>query len=577
MKKIRLLVGALVCLALVSCKKDFLDKTKPEDQISSADVWKSPELALKVLDEGYQALPPGHTWFMLMSATDEGYFAYDDLNAPYTYGTVSPDYLGCFDQYAWAWAEQDWSWQKVYVNIRNVNIAIANLDGVPFATDHDKNKAKADAYFLRGYSYFLLLCQFGGVPLYDHPVVLGEDYTIARNSFEETVNFIVSDLDKAIGLYDESEVGLVKTRADKGVAMAAKAKVLLYAASDLHNPAKNGVVTNGYAHPELVSYAGGDAAARWTAARDAAKAVIDLNKYHLYNANSDVSRNFEEVFVKRSDEDMFLRYADEVVDVFYGFGRTPLIQGTPGYGGYAQNAVLGNLVDAFEMADGSKFDWNNPTEKANPYANRDPRLYASVLFEGATWYDRAATDSKIRIGTWPDGSAAPDAQYSNYWLRKFIDVQQGPQEYYNEFYKCPPWIRFRYAEVLMDYAEACIELGQDDEARTYINQIRARAGMPPVTESGDELKQRYRNERRVEFAFEEQRFWDVRRWLIGPESGEDGYGVDVQYPVQGSFDNPTFEKVDFNAGRAWVDREYFLPISTDELNKNKALIQNPGY
>src|SRR6185503_11728397 len=106
---------------------------------------------------------------------------------------------------------------------------------------------------------------------------------------------------------------------------------------------------------------------------------------------------------------------------------------------------------------------------------------------------------------------------------------------------------------------------------------RDRAGMPPVTESGAALKERYRNERRIELAFEEQRFFDVRRWLIGPESGQDGYGVEVTYPVQGSFNNPTFKKVVTDAGRKWVNKAYFLPITTDELNKNPALVQNPGY
>jgi starch-binding outer membrane protein, SusD/RagB family len=265
--------------------------------------------------------------------------------------------------------------------------------------------------------------------LYDQPVTLGDDYKKARNTFEETVNFIVTDLDKAIGLYDVSEVGTIKTRADKGVAMAAKAKVLLYAASDLHNSGKNSVVTAGYAHPELVGYVGGDATARWTAAKAAAKAVIDLNKYSLYNANADKVRNFEEVFIKRSDEDIFLRYTDRVVDLYYALGRTPLWQGTPGYGGAGQNAVLGNLVDAFDMADGSKFDWNNGAQKADPYANRDPRIYASVLFEGTNWYPRPSTNDKVRVGKWADGSTAPDAQYTNYWLRKFIDVQKGQQAY----------------------------------------------------------------------------------------------------------------------------------------------------
>ena len=225
---------------------------------------------------------PGILTFMMMSATDEGMFQYNDLPTPYTHGLVTANTLGCFGQDNWAVGQSDWSWGAVYKNIRNINIAIANLDQVPFKTEAEKNRAKADAYFLRGIQLFMLMAQFGGVVLYEQPVVLGEDYAKTRNTFEETVNFIVADLDKAISLYDAAEIGTVKTRADKGVAMAVKAKVLLYAASDLHNSAKNSVITSGYSNPELIGYTGGDAAARWQAAKDAAKAVIDLNKYHLH-------------------------------------------------------------------------------------------------------------------------------------------------------------------------------------------------------------------------------------------------------------------------------------------------------
>jgi len=267
---------------------------------------------------------------------------------------------------------------------------------------------------------------------------------------------------------------------------------------------------------------------------------------------------------------------DKNIDWYWQVGRTPFYEASPGYGGWGVNSVLGNLVDAFEMSDGSKFDWNNPVHKADPFANRDPRLYASVLFEGADWFPRSTTNDKVRVGSWSDGSSAPDALRTNYWMKKFTDSTKGPADY-SEFDKCPPWPRLRYAEIILDYAEACIELGQDAEARTYINMIRERAGMPDITESGAALKERYRNERRVELAFEEQRFFDVRRWLIGPESAEDGYGVEVTYPVQGSFDNPTFDKIVVDAGRTWVTKEYLLPITTDELNKNTALIQNPGY
>ena len=568
-------VLALLLIVTVSCKKDFLNGTKPEDKISDADVWKSPALANQVINGCYDNLPAGHAWFMMMSATDEGMFQYNDLGTPYTMAAVTPQTLGSFASSVWAWGEEDWNWNWVYSNIRNVTIALQNLPNVPFATPDDKNKALADAHFIRGFSYFLLMAQYGGVVLYKDPVEFGTSYKVPRSTFEETVNFIVADFDAAISLYKDADIATVKTRGDKGIAMAMKAKTLLYAASDLHNSAKNSAIAG--SHPELIGYTSGDATARWQAASDAFKAVIDLGKYSLHTGNPDLQRNFEEVFLSRSDEDMFIRYGDQKVDYYYALNRTPLWQNSPGYGGSGANAVLGDLVDAFEMNDGTPFSLSNPAEAANPYANRDPRLSASVLYEGANWYPRAATNGQMRMGTWPDGTTGPDAQFTNYWLRKYIDVNAGKVPDYTDLTACPPWVRMRYAEVLLDYAEANIELGNDAEAQKYINMVRARVGMPPVTETGDALRQRYRNERRVELAFEEQRFFDVRRWMIGPASAISGNGVKISYSVQGSFANPTFQKVMVDAGRKWDNKEYFLPIAVDEMNKNTDLIQNPGY
>lgn len=580
MKQIKYSILFLVCVAVFSCKKDFLD-TKPANQVSDADIWQSPDLAMKVIYGAYKSLPFGHNWFMMMSATDEGMFYFNDLGTPYTHGTVTPLNLGFmgwkrdYSSNSWTASGEGWSWDWSYINLRNINAAIANLEQVPFRTQVEKDQAKADAYFLRGYTYFLLMSQFGGVILYDErPIEFGADYKAPRNTFEETVNFIVADLDRAIGLYRDEDIGTAKTRADKGVALAVKAKTLLYAASDLHNNTKNGVVSSGYPNPELIGYTGGDPLVRWKAAKDAAKAVIDLNKYRLYTGNPDKVRNFEEVFLKRSEEDIFLKHFDRQGSSYYAWNRTPNIEAPKGYGGVAANVVLGNLVDAFEMSNGSKFDWNNPAHKADPYINRDPRLYASVLFEGAEFFPRESTDNKVRVGE-PGG---PDIFITNYFMKKYIDKQGNPSmlTYDGSFLACPPWVRMRYAEVLLNYAEACIELGEDGEARTYMNMIRDRAGMPPVTESGAALKERYRNERRIELAFEEQRFFDVRRWLIGPQSAEAGYGVAVTYAGAG-FTNPTYQKVEKDGGRTWNNKAYFLPIDTDELNKNTALVQNPGY
>lgn len=572
MKKIIYIFFLLI--GITACEIDFLDGTKPVDKISDADVWNSSSLALKVVNGGYSSLPNGHSYMMMMSTIDEGVFQFNDLGTPYTHAEVTPQNLGTFYD-NWAIGQSGWSWDALYRNIRSMSIAINNIPNVPFASQDDKDKVLADAFFIRGFSYFLLMSNYGGVVLYEDIVQLGDEYSKPRSTFEETVNFIVSDLDQAISLYKENDIGKIKTRGDRGSAMALKAKVLLYAASDLHNPSKNSSLLSGYSNPELVGYVSGDPRERWTNAKNAAKAVIDLNKYSLYNAKSDKVRNFEEIFLKRSDEDIFLKYGDQLINAWQ-INLTPFSLLSVGYGGWATNTILGDLVDAFEMLDGSKFDWNNPTMASNPYKNRDPRLSASILFEGATWFERSSTDSKIRTGEWPDGTTGPDRQQTNYYLRKWSNIE-GPLPTYDNFTLCPPWVRLRYAEVLLNYAEACIELGEDNEARLYINMIRGRAGMPPITESGDALKERYRNERRVELAFEENRFFDVRRWMIGPVSANSGNGVEVKYPIQGSYENPTFRKVMVDEGRKWHNKEYFLPIHVDEMNKNKSLIQNPGY
>ena len=121
--------------------------TSPLDQISDAAVWKDPNLARKVINGAYEALPAGHTYFMMMSATDEGLFQYDDLGSVYTKGYATADVLGCFANSVWAWGEQDWNWDPVYKNIRNINLAIEHMDGVPFVGEAEKSQAKGEIFF----------------------------------------------------------------------------------------------------------------------------------------------------------------------------------------------------------------------------------------------------------------------------------------------------------------------------------------------------------------------------------------------------------------------------------------------
>ena len=180
-------------------------------------------------------------------------------------------------------------------------------------------------------------------------------------------------------------------------------------------------------------------------------------------------------------------------------------------------------------------------------------------------------------GVWTPGLDTRDGPiedwnggYSGYYLRKFIDptvvheyaAAGGNQE--------APWHFFRYGEILLNYAEACIELGEDDEAKTYLNMIRERAGMPDITETGQALKDRYRNERRVELAFEQHRYFDIRRWMIAPQAmGRNANGIVISQPLAGPV-SYTRNKIQ---DRAWNDKMYFLPIILDEINRNQDLIK----
>jgi len=168
-----------------------------------------------------------------------------------------------------------------------------------------------------------------------------------------------------------------------------------------------------------------------------------------------------------------------------------------------------------------------------------------------------------------------NGSYTGYYCRKYIDPNNDAQ-YVSQ---SVTWRFIRYAEVLLNYAEACIELGEEAEARKYINMVRKRAGLPGLTESGNELRERYRNERRIELAFEEHRFYDVRRWLIGPKAYVNALAASVIYklnPDKTTAKIPTVKHTVYES-YAWNDKAYFLPVLRDEMNKNNKLIQNPGY
>jgi len=605
-----LLIGTM----MVACKSDFLD-TQPLDKVSGDAVWSDRALSEAFVTDVYNGIRDGLLDQMSLDCqTDNALYSFgkQDVNE----ANVSPSNTGT--------VKSTMEWGAVYARIRAANIALAKLAKPTF--DNSGNLAgrmRGEMYFMRAYLYNQLLRYYGAVPIIKTPYTLDEgDFTIARNTYEECVNFIVTDLDSSAALLKGRSMDA--GRATMGAAMALKSRVLLYAASDLHDiptaKAKSTVI-GGFANPELLGYVSGDRTARWQRAKDAAKAVIDLNQYgYKLNLTAPVSpaegqQNYINLYLSQNGgeaDGIFLKYYIRASNDDWG-SWYPRNNMTNGYHGWTSSQPTQQLVDSYEMMDGTKFDWKNPTQASAPYENRDPRFYASILYDGAQWKPRTPDGAgidpfgQIQMGSYEVGSAASptpfagldtrnstienwNGTWTGYAIRKFINTDPAivDQNIRQEI----PSIQIRFTEIVLNYAEACMMLGQEAEAKSWINKVRFRVGMPAITESGAALMARYQNERNIEMLFEDQRFYDVRRWMIAPATnGQQSKIIVITGKLKPgktvttykySKDNYTYaySVQDLGTGkenRKWADKIYFLPISRDEINRNAKLIQNPGY
>jgi len=588
MKKLSYLYKLFLFLTIitVSCKKDILD-IKPAGEFSDVDVWGDPALSQTFINNLYLGIPFG---MAIYSGDVDENRSRQEAGFEIGNSLITPDNAN------------NWgNWNGSYSSIRACNIALTNLVKVTFNDTAVKNRMIGEATFLRAWYYFSLTSFYGGVPLVTKVYGLTDSFTIARSSYADCIKFISDECDKAAALLPIVQTSENNGRATRGSALALKAETLLFAASDLHNPAQNSLVSTGFSNPELLGYTTADPITRWQAAKDAAKAVIDMGVYSLYMPSpanaAEASKNYAALFTSRTSvEDIQVRYLAAAIGQGYN-GWEIVPNGWYGNGGVG---ATNEMVDAYEMNDGSKFDRTIPAESAQPYTNRDPRFYATVLYEGAAYRPRPADLTGVdpvgvmQVGTWQkwDNTAGKEVDIygldsrnsiANSWnnnttgttllkfLDKTVDIQKTNQDL--------TWRYFRYGEVLLNYAEACIELGQYGEAQTYINMIRQRAGMPNVTETGSALRDRYRNERRIELAFEGRRFFDVRRWLIADQAYHPLHGVTVVYPLNPDHTTatiPTVTVVQIQLG-AWDNKSYFFPIDRGESNKNNKLIQNPIY
>ncbi|GAC1442629.1 MAG: RagB/SusD family nutrient uptake outer membrane protein [Sediminibacterium sp.] len=610
-------------LAVVACKKGFLN-TQPLSTVSADATWADGPLSEAFIFGVYSYL--GYGGFEeqgLAAYTDEAMFTHAGRNInTFTEGSETPGNT--------AWMSGTYEWGRMYKAIREANIAIDKLPAATFADTKLRDKLLGEAYFLRAYYYQQLLRFYGGIPLIDKPYTLNQDYSAARNTYAECVNFILADLDKATTLLDGKSTQ--PGRASKLAAMALKSRVLLYAASDLHDAATakaNSGTLASFSKIELVAYTSGDRTARWKAAQDAAKAVLDAGQGYKLGLGAPVSAaegkmNYMSIALggqsaigdkSATVELIFQRslsslYTPEdnwpMGGTHYGINNGP-----NGYHNWAGNTPIQQLVDDYEMMDGSKFDWSNPVEKADPYSNRDPRFYATILYDGSDWKPRpldvAGKDpvNQVQTGYYTDGAGGVvngidtrespvenwNGSRTHYYTRKFIDPNPTLADNQSNA-QTIPWPFIRYTEVVLNYVESCLALGQETEATNWLNKIRFRAGMPAVTDAGAALVDRYRNERRIELAYEEHRYHDARRWMIPATTVgrgiksikvtatlQPGKTALVPYRYDKTVYNYNYTVVNNteNETRVWTDKMYYRPISKDEVSRNGKLVQNPGY
>ncbi len=561
MKRFLPYIFLTLILSVFSCQDDFLDP-KPGEQYDDATIWSNQNLVESFVFDIYKGIPYPFQWYTSASLVDEAVPIQDDgVVTRVLNGGLSPEEQAAFTS-NWAACMENWWWASVYTHIRSCNLFFDRIGKASIETEAYRQQLIGEVHFLRGYFYYLLMAQYGGVPLLDHLVSIGDNYNIPRNTFAETIDFISADLDAAIS-ENRLDNQIDKTRATKGAALALKSRVWLYAASDLYNTGASWA--GGYEHPELISYTEGSQKERYIKAKEAAEEAMNLG-YSLYNMNTDPAENFRELFLQMSsDEQIFITQYDKVNDPYWATDFIAWVYGTPSYGGWGLNQITGNLANAFENSDGSIFDFEAQNDA--PYINRDPRFYATILHNGASWYintNGAYSETTIDI----NGADANGGNTTGYYLKKFISPLENDYYYGNR--QPQPYIQIRYAEVLLNYAEACIGLVEEDLARGALNQIRKRAGMPDIPNSvgGNDLLARYRNERRVELAWENHRFFDVRRWMIADQ---------VYVPATAvTYDGTTYSSKEFEQ-RSWKDNHYFIPFDYEEMQKNTALIQNPGY
>lgn len=626
MKKIVnfILAIAVLLFTATSCT-DVLDQ-QAVDSFNQDDVFADINIVKSYLGKCYDRMGGnidagilGMREDLLSSATDQTLCIHRPANYVDLKGTMSPDQLGFY-------VNNDFGgylrWTNLYANIQNLNTIIANIDAVKVVTpDEDlKTRLKGEAYFIRAYMYAQLMFGHGGVVLIDKPFALGQDFsTITRSSIADTKDFILADISQAITFLEGKTTD--QGRATPAAAAALKSRVLLFCASKLTNGGFAAEAGN-----TLVSFPTGSQTALLQAARDAAKDVMNgtYGTFSLVGNTADpalpltdeqvesYSENYQKIFTQKGVWNTETIWGIQYPISGGNYSTVNRWNGPCGYHNWGNNNPTEPAVRSFEMADGTPFVWDKYTagdqflRKAtaaelaadplrSPYAGREPRFYAIVLYHGAQWQNRGDLSPLIETGHFynNDGTLIKSGNDSRqglieawngtktgYYLKKFMDPETIGQ--YNN--NTNTWVEFRYAEILLNYAEACIELavlGQTADLQNgmnALNLVRNRAGLPGRVATDPMVARNYlRQERAIEFFGEGHRWYDTRRWMIRDVVTTNVLGMKIKQFTNGNMEW-NLDIADNEDTRTWAGNYfYWLPIPRTEINKAPLTGQNPGY
>lgn len=556
---------------------DFLEKAAGAD-VTIDTIFSQKKFAERALARAYQGLPYGvpYSWAasqdkmgidLLESTTDlcQSYLGWGcGAERQYYNGQYSAANADMYDvQYAYT-NERSWS------AIRDAYIFIENVGRVPDMTDEEKMLRTAEAKMVVAVHYTQLMRHYGGLPWVDKAFYPGENYNRPRLTIEETVNNIVRLCDEAAAVLPLTVSASDDGRFTKAAALGLKVRILLFAASPIFNddvPYLEGEA----ASAKMVWYGNKDIA-RWQRVVDACDEFNRANNgtYKILKRGN-YRQDFQDAWYKRANGEVLIstrvRYTcPDIWDGTFYFMQSS--------GWYGCSCPTLNYMDMFPMADGTPFnlDWDNIPAGVNPFAGRDPRLYETLVINGDKFQGRTA---ETYIGGREQKTETNTRCRTGSVMRKFLLEH----DYATLVGSVIHWPYLRLAEVYLSYAEALNEVGRTSEAYKWVEEVRSRVGLPPMTQNltKEQFREMVLRERAVEFGYEEIRWFDLVRWKRADDFKKPLYGLKIRINPDKTFRYERWEIPARYWKKNWSPKWYLSAFPTVEVNKGYGLVQNPGW